>query len=67
MPSDDEKVERLIREGVLEAEAPDAYKDVVRGLTPDELEIISSVNKQLQQVADLSGERADFFFPWIHF
>jgi hypothetical protein len=54
--TDDEKVERLIAEGVFEDNLPEDYQDVVRGLTPNEVEAISSINKRFQQVEKLKPD-----------
>jgi hypothetical protein len=51
--TDDEKVQRLIDEGVFDAELPDDYRDVIKALTPNEVEAISSINKRVQQVQKL--------------
>jgi hypothetical protein len=55
MPTDDEKLERLIREGVVDADLPDAYKDAINGLTPDEVEVISSIGKRFRLAGKVEG------------
>lgn len=55
--ADEAKLQRLIDEGVFDADLPEPYRDVVRALTPNEVEAISSINKRLLQVQGLvTGE-----------
>jgi hypothetical protein len=49
---DEAKLQRLIDEGVFDPELPEEYADVIRGLTPDEVEVISSINKRLLLVQE---------------
>jgi hypothetical protein len=48
--TDDEKLERLFVEGVFDRELPAEYQEVVKALTPNEVEAISSITKRLNQV-----------------
>jgi hypothetical protein len=56
---DEAKLQRLIDEGVFDPGLPDDYGDVIRGLTPDEVEVISSINKRLQLVERLGPDEPD--------
>ena len=58
--TDDEKLQRLIDEGVFDPGLPEEYKAVIRGLTPNEVEVISSINKRLVHVEQLIERRVAF-------
>ena len=52
--TDDEKLQRLIDEGVFDPELlPEEYEAIIRGLTPNEVEVISSINKRMLHVEQL--------------
>jgi hypothetical protein len=53
---DEAKVDRLIAEGVFDENLPADYRAVVGGLTPDEVEVISSINKRFELVHQLNPE-----------
>jgi hypothetical protein len=68
MPSDvDAKIERLRDAGLIIApgDVPPEYSTVVDSLSPDELEILISVRKRLEEASRTSGvdESAIFFAP----
>jgi len=64
---DEAKLQRLIDEGVFDPDLPEPYRDVVRALTPNEVEAISSINKRLKQVQQVVNDSAVVFGPFTKF
>jgi len=65
--ADEAKLQRLIDEGVFDEGLPEPYREVIKALTPDEVEIISSINKRLVGVQELVNNPEILFGPFTKF